>query len=311
MPVFDSVLSRFGLARMNGAGRKEQPIINDENGNRPSITVIGGSALPGTNWTQLGYLQMVNAGYKLNPDVYACVSLIAGAGKQVKWYDGGSNSKAFTPLEDLAKSIGCDPDTQIESIRSDEKARRRYVKASVDPRESLRLLKEAGGAAFIEWWLSYLLLAGNNYIEIERKNSTRPTNIYLLRPDRVTAWTSPNYNTHTDLDAPHMTERELVDFWRVNAFGQWRRVPPADMVHSKLFNPTDDIYGMAPLTAALLRVDTQNEGANLMRRVLQRGFAPGWIEARENSSWGETQLANLKERMRASKLAGEELFLEN
>jgi HK97 family phage portal protein len=248
---------------------------------------------------------MVTAGYASNTDVYACVSLIAAAGKQVKWWDGGGNSKARTPLAKLAAAIGKDPYDDLPSVVGDPAKLARRVKAATDPRASIALLQAAGDAEFIEAWLSYILLSGNTYMEVDRAANDNPIMLYLLRPDRVVAWVKPPGT------AIHMTETELVDYWRVTAYGQTRPVPPPNMVHSKLFNPLDDIYGMAPLEAALLRVDAQNEGVALMKRMLQRGYSPGWIEAAKDSIWEDTQVAQLKERISRSKSTGEELFLEN
>ena len=255
MPVVDRVLSRLGLRR-----KEDVPIIDS----RPSVRVSYASTLPGAMWTQRDYAAMAAAGYKNNSDVYACVSLIAGAGKQVKFEPAeGSNNK-----------------------------------------ESLALLDAAGGPSLIESWLSYLLLSGNAYIEIARLLNGGVNSVYLDSPAVVTAM--------INLAATRYTEEELVELWKI---ARPARVPepikPADMVHSKLFNPLDPIYGMAPLEAAMLRVDAENEGATLMKRTLQRGFSPGWIEAAKDSLWEEPQVNQLKERIKSSKTAGEELFLEN
>lgn len=302
MPVIDKVLSRIGLARKNGAG-DSVPIINDGRGNLPTVTVRSGSGLGSAAWTAREYSRMAVQGYQWNSDVYACVSLIAAAGKQVKWWDGAGNSKSITAPAELCKAIGKDPD---KLICSDDTARAKHIKASANPRASIALLTKAGGAGFIDFWLSYLLLSGNTFVEIDRAGSRLPSMIYLQRPDRVSAVIrQPSEATR------QMSESELVEKWRVTAYGQSRAVPYADMLHSKMFNPTDDILGMSPLEAAMLRVDAQNEGFTLIKRMLQRGFSPGWIEAAKDSMWDEPQVAQLKERVKSSKQAGEELFLEN
>jgi HK97 family phage portal protein len=302
MPIVDKVLSRFGLAR-----KGEVPIINDGRGNLPSVTVRGGG-LGSAAWTSREYDRMATYGYQWNSDVYACVSLIAAAGKQVKWWDGASNTKAITAPAELCKAIGRDLDstTQLSSIGDAERAK--YIKA-LNPRPSIALLKTAGGAGFIEHWLSYILLSGNDYIEIERVGAT-PKMLYLQRPDRVAPIVKPSGQV------TQPSEKELIEAWRITAYGQPRTVPYKtgdyqNIVHSKLFNPTNDILGMAPLEAAMLRVDAENEGLTLMKKMLQRGFSPGWIEAAKDSMWDEPQVAQLKERIRGSKQLGEELFLEN
>jgi HK97 family phage portal protein len=285
MPLFNSLLTRFGL-------KQSPPIINDGRGNLPSIHVYRGSTysggMPGATWTGYGYLAQAEQGYKKNADVYSCISLIATAAKQVRWWDHEPGSKSQTAPELLAKAVNVDFGRAImESTKQ------------LDPRPSLALLIKAGGAAFIEQWVSYILLSGNAYIEIERLGS-QPWMLFLDRPDRV------------GLPPGAKPLRGKPETWRVyNPYGAFQDLPKEDLVQSKLFNPLNDVFGMAPLDAAMLSVDTQNEGATLLKRVLQRGFAPGWIEAREDSLWSDTQVAQLKAQLLASKQAGEELFLEN
>src|SRR5262245_48421412 len=286
MPVVQNLLSRFGLSR-----KADEPIINDGRGNLPSIRVFPGGGMPGAVWTPWAYLEQAREGYQRNTDVYACISLIATAGKQVKWWDGGGNSKSITPPELLAKQVIPAAALADPKIGAEAKA--------ANPVPSITLLAKAGGASFIENWLSYVLLSGNGYIEIERLRGA-PWAVFLDRPDRVR------------LPPGAKPVRGVPAEWRVyNAYGTWTDKPAADIVQSKLFNPLDDVFGMAPLTAAMLMVDTQNEGATLVKRMLQRGYAPGWIEAAKDSLWEEPQVAQLKERLKASKLAAEEIFLEN
>jgi len=301
MPVIDKVLSRMGLARKAG----EVPIINDGDRNLPTIRVVRGQGLAEPVWTGKGYDAMAVAGYGLNSDVYACISLIASAAKQVKWYDGGATAKALTAPAERAMMLRKASVIQDVYSGEDDKAAR-AIKANSNPRESIALLARAGGAAFIDEWVSYILLAGNDYIEIQRATEGgKPVNLFLQRPDMVKAvMKDPSQVTQ-------MTESELVASWTVNVYGVPRPVPTANLVHSKLFNPVGYVYGLPPLAAAMLRVDAENEGIALMKRMLQRGYSPGWIEAAKDSIWEDTQVNQLKERIGQSKSRGEELFLEN
>jgi HK97 family phage portal protein len=61
----------------------------------------------------------------------------------------------------------------------------------------------------------------------------------------------------------------------------------------------------------MLHVDAQNEGAALLKRLLQSGHVPGWIEAAKDSEWADTQVAQLKERFQGSKQTMETPFLLN
>src|SRR5262245_13389445 len=130
MPVLDKALSVIGLRRKQG----EVPIINDGAGNLPSVRIVGGTGLPAANWTQRGYVSMVQTGYASNTDVYSCVSLIAAAGKQVKWWDGGGASKNLTPRADLAKSIGRNPYNDIASVLDNPAKLEQRIKQATDPR---------------------------------------------------------------------------------------------------------------------------------------------------------------------------------
>lgn len=287
--MLEKVLNRIGLRRKDAS---EPPIFNDGRGNLPSIRVFPGGGMPGAVWTPWAYYDQAREGYQRNADVYACISLIATAGKQVKWWDGSGGSKSLTPRDLLAKQVIPAGALASAAIGAAAKA--------ANPQASIALLVKAGGAAFIENWLSYLLLAGNVYIEVERLGSREPAAVFLNRPDRVSV--PPG--------AKPVRGKPLE--WQVRtAYGTTYAVPAANMVQSKLFSPLDDVFGMAPLTAAMLMVDTQNEGTSLAKRTLQRGFAPGWIEAAKDSLWEEPQVNQLKERIKSSKLQAEELFLEN
>jgi HK97 family phage portal protein len=302
--VVEKVLSRFGIGRKASG---ETPILNDNAGNLPSIRVYGGSysGMPGATWTPVDYLRQSYEGYVRNSDVYAAVSLIAQTAKQVKWWDGSGKTKSLLPCDELAKDIGLDPANYRQSVIDGE----RKLRIAVDPRASVALLERSGGPAFIEQWVSYILLGGNAYTELVRlRPGAVPTMLYLNNPGLVSA--------EIDRNAEH--EDTLVSSWLVrNSYGVRRSLAPyrnggGDMVQSKLFNPIPGTpYGMAPLQAAMMRVDAQNEAHTLLKRVMQRGYVPGWIEARENSDWGDEQVMRLKENVRQSKFHGEELFLEN
>ncbi len=258
MPQLRSVLSSMGFYR------KADPPAPPITDSRPTIRVRyssgGGYSYSSYGWTR-DYETLAAAGYCRNSDVYACISLIAQAGKAVKW-DTGPGSKSL---------------------------------ASID------VINRSGGPSLIEGWLSYLLLAGNSYMQVDRIANGRPHDVYLASPAGVKAI--------PDLTATRPGE---ISSWTVcNARGVPMPYPFDDVVQSKLFNPLDPIYGMAPMEAAYMRVEAENEGAALMRQLLAQGFSPGWIEAAKDSIWEDTQVAQLKLRLQESRKRGEAPFLEN
>jgi HK97 family phage portal protein len=275
MPVLTSIRNLFRKAD------DQPPIINHPlpRGNKPEISVRVVGTLGSPMWSQRTYESLAREGYQHNADVYSCISLIATAAKQTQW--------------DLSRS-----------------------------QESINLMSKAAGssAAFIEAWISYILLSGNAYIEIGRNavGVGAPTSVYLLQPNRVTAKTNIEKTSGVLVSPYREVEQEAgerqprVQMWDVRDMkGRPYPVEPKDMVHSRLFNPLDQIYGMAPLEAALLQVDAQNEGSTLMKRLLQSGHVPGWIEAAHDSEWGDTQVAQLRERFRSSKEQMDTPFLQN
>lgn len=297
--------------------RKEDvPIINDGRGNLPSIRIIRGNyQVPGAgggggiqytfDGGQAAYDWLATQGYILNSDAYSCISLVAQSAQQVKFWDGEGNTKAMLPAEHLLKAIDFKPtapDDPLYNARVEAGRRRK----ALDPKESIALLVAAGGAQFIGWWVSYLLLSGNNYIEIEREGGGADGGIkrlHLLRPDRV----------RPEIDQSRSYYRDSLTGWKVRAFGNPpREVAKDNIVHSKLFNPMaqDDILGMPPLAAAMLRIDMQNEGARHAKRVLQRGYSPGWVELESESEWDENQIAALQDRIKSTSRNNEALIMQ-
>lgn len=107
-------------------------------------------------WTPRDYTNLSKQGYQLNADVYACVSLIAGAAAQIPWivYDSQGSTEA-SPNHKLAKLL-----------------------ARPNERDT--------GSEFTEAAIAYLLLSGNSYIERSGgTEGTAPVFLYPLRPDRM------------------------------------------------------------------------------------------------------------------------------
>ena len=252
--------------------KQEVPIINDGAGNKPSITVRY-VATPGT--------------------AFGAASWTERTYEALAEFGYKRNSDVYSCVS-LISTAGKQVRWEGQAVQIGNK--------KFDPKPSLTLLARSGAASFIESWLSYILLSGNSFIQFGRNASGQLIALYLLQPLRVTP---------KEIGA-NAGNQPVVEMWRVvDVKGNPYPVAPGDMLHSKLFNPLNPILGMAPLEAAMLRVDAQNEGATLMKRLLERGYTPGWIEAAKDSIWEDTQVAQLKARMKGSKMAGEELFLEN
>ncbi|GFY79952.1 phage portal protein, HK97 family [Trichonephila inaurata madagascariensis] len=105
---------------------------------------------------------------------------------------------------------------------------------------------------FIEGIVTYRLVNGNSYIlMVESQNSRKPpTELYLLRPDRVEIVPGRNNvpyiyryainNNSYDFKVDKLTGRSAV-------------------LHLKTFNPLNDWYGLSPIEAAAYSIDQHNQ----------------------------------------------------
>ena len=78
----------------------------------------------------------------------------------------------------------------------------------------------------------HLHVTGNAYVYKERSQSGKVVAIYLLRPDRITI--------KSDI-------KEGVESYEYDIEGYTYSIPPVDVAHMKLVNPTNDVYGLSPL----------------------------------------------------------------
>ena len=176
------------------------------------------------------YVRMAEEGYAQNIIVYRAVSLIARNLASVPWrLQMGDRPLDDHPLLTLIQ----DP----------------------NPRQT--------GVSFLESLASYLLLAGNSYVEISATPEADALNLYLLRPDRVEVVPEPT--GHHYLYRVGGEERTLK---------QTPDAPIAPLMHLKMFHPLDDWYGMSALEAASSSIHQHNEVGQHNLAILQNGGRP-------------------------------------
>jgi HK97 family phage portal protein len=118
------------------------------------------------------------------------------------------------------------------------------------------------GAAFLEAVTAHLLLAGNAYVEaVTLDGAVRE--LYALRPDRMKVVPGPD-------GWPEAYDYTLGG--RSLRFSQAGELPP--ILHLALFNPLDDHYGLAPIEAAAVAVDTHNAAARWNKSLLDNAARP-------------------------------------
>ncbi len=124
------------------------------------------------------------------------------------------------------------------------------------------------GSSFLESVTAHLLLAGNAYIEavgVAGEVGTQDTarELYALRPDRMKVVPGPDgWPQAFDYTVSGQTVR----------FDQSAAQPP--ILQLTLFNPLDDYYGLSPLEAAAIAVDTHNAAAKWNKALLDNAARP-------------------------------------
>src|SRR5579885_2585682 len=186
-------------------------------------------------WTPRDYAALTREGFVRNAIVYRAVRLVAeSVGALAFVLYEGDRELTRHPLIDLL--------------------------ARPNPRQD--------GASFLESIAAYLLLSGNAYVEAvslpgEEPPGARVRELYALRPDRMKVVPGPNgWPQAYDYTVGGATVR----------FEQSAPQPP--ILHLTLFNPVDDYYGLAPLEAAAVAVDTHNAAAAWNKALLDNSARP-------------------------------------
>lgn len=229
-------------------------------------------------WTPRDYAQLAREGYTRNAIVHRAVRLIAES-------IGGLS---FTLYESAAEHTA---HPLLDLI------------ARPNPRQD--------GASFLESVASHLLLAGNAYIEAvsladEGASGAGVRELYALRPDRVKVVPGPDgWPQAFDYTVAGQTVRFVQD------------APQPPILHLTLFNPLDDYYGLSPLEAAAIAVDTHNAAATWNKALLDNAARPSGAlvyAAAEGAVMADTQFERLKKELsdqyQGTANAGRPLLLE-
>lgn len=197
-----------------------------------ALIVMG---LSGPIFTQGNFSQLAREGYTLNADVYACINEITRAAKGIKWKLYSGTGATRKPVED---------------------------------HELLDLMQrpnpKTGWGAWFEQYIGYLEMAGNSYVVRNGPTGKPPTELWTLRPDRMTIEKG--------------TILEPVSSYTYSAGGTRVQMLPDSqgqiVMHTKFFHPLDDWYGMSPLLAAARNVDMSNEMQKWNVSLMQNAARP-------------------------------------
>jgi HK97 family phage portal protein len=162
------------------------------------------------------------------------------------------------------------------------------------------------GASFLETLVAHLLLAGNGYVEaVTLDGAVRE--LYALRPDRIKL--IPGADGWAEAYDYSVGGRSV-------RFDQ-HASPLPPILHLTLFHPLDDHYGLAPLEAAAMAVDTHNAASRWNKALLDNAARPSGAlvyVGPEGSVLSEPQFERLKRELtdtyQGAANAGRPLLLE-
>jgi HK97 family phage portal protein len=161
------------------------------------------------------------------------------------------------------------------------------------------------GAGFLESIAAHLMLSGNAYIEaVTLEGAVRE--LYALRPDRMKVVPgNDGWPQGYEYTVAGSTVR----------FDQSLALPP--ILQLTLFNPLDDYYGLAPLEAAAVAVDTHNAAAKWNKALLDNAARPSGAlvyDGPDGSVLSDAQFERLKKELsdnyQGASNAGRPLLLE-
>jgi HK97 family phage portal protein len=231
-------------------------------------------------WTPRDYAALAREGYQSNAIVHRAVRLVAEAIGSLSFvlYDGAAELTAHPLLDLLARP---------------------------NPRQD--------GASLLEALSTHLLLSGNGYVEAVGVDGT-VRELYVLRPDRMKVVPGPDGWPQAYEYTVNGTSLRF-DQSAGSSPGVTRDVPP--ILQLTLFNPLDDYYGLSPLEAAAVAVDTHNAAARWNKALLDNAARPcGALvySGPEGAVMADAQFERLKKELgdqyRGPANAGRPLLLE-
>jgi HK97 family phage portal protein len=123
---------------------------------------------------------------------------------------------------------------------------------------------EEDGTSFFERWYSFLQSAGNAYLQAATAGSDVLA-LYNLRPDRIAVVPGPGgWPQAYDYTVDGRTTRIARD--AASGF--------LPLLHTTLFHPLDDYYGLSPILAAANAIEIHNAGSAWTKALLDNAARP-------------------------------------
>lgn len=188
-------------------------------------------------WSPKDYEAFSREGYKKNAIVFRCVQLTAQHASRVQLclHDKNGDEIEDHPVLDLLKKP--------------------------NPRQS--------GQKFLEAVVAYYRISGNSFMYAVTANGkvtmNAPDELWVLRPDRMKIVPGrkgiERYEYKVGAQEPFVFEVDPM-------------TGASAVRHMKTFNPTDDLWGMSPIEAAMYAVDQNNAAGEWNKALLDNGGKP-------------------------------------
>ncbi|MEO8421063.1 MAG: phage portal protein [Hyphomicrobium sp.] len=160
-------------------------------------------------------------------------------------------------------------------------------------------------ADFLEAWYGFLLVAGNAYVEAVGV-SGRLRELHVLRPDRMKVIPGPD------------GWPEAFEYSANGTSVRFAEEPVAGVrpvLHTRLFHPDNDHYGMSPIEAAATAIDIHNQASAWNKALLDNSARPsGALVCAANGNLTNEQFSRLRAELESAfqgaRNAGRPMLLE-
>jgi HK97 family phage portal protein len=124
---------------------------------------------------------------------------------------------------------------------------------------------EQSGVELLEAFYGHLQVSGNAYLEAAALEESAPSELYVLRPDRMSVVPGAD---GWPVGWEHRCGAQVRRFERDPVSGE------APILHVKLFHPADDWYGLSPMEAAAFSIDIHNSGGAWNKALIDNAARP-------------------------------------
>jgi HK97 family phage portal protein len=124
---------------------------------------------------------------------------------------------------------------------------------------------EQTGTELLEAFFGHLQVAGNAFLHATSLDEGAPSELYVLRPDRMSVIPGPD---GWPIGWEHRVGADVRRFERDPLSND------APILHLKLFNPADDWWGLSPMEAAAYAIDIHNAGGAWNKALIDNAARP-------------------------------------